>query len=799
MSRQSLLKTSGASWVWPANSGRPNQYVEFRHEFYLDHPPEADAELQVSVDTNYAAWMNGAFLDCGQFHDFQDDKTYDTLPLGGRLKTGKNVLNFLVHYQGEGSSQYMTGAPGLIYALKAGSAVLVSGRETCYRQSPSYVGGPLPRITLQLGFTFEYDAAGDDDWLSTEYAPDRGWCQAGTEDIVAVSSRTLRQRPLKKLAICERVPVAVIAHGVFRRERGAGKTIAKLMQNDFLSARPAGEVFKGRLPDSLPSDCGIELNVDLLGPDRGIYLVLDLGREEAGLFDLELEATAGTIVDVAYGEHLDDLRVRAAVGDRNFANRYTCRSGPHCFTHYFTRFAGRYIELHISGAAKEFVLYYAGLKPVEYPVRRRGSLDLPDKLQENIHQVAVRTLHLCMHEHYEDCPWREQGLYAMDSRNQALCGYYCFGDYRFPAVSFSLLGQGLKDDGYLQLTAPAELDLTIPSFSMAWMMALADHYLYSGRVQFARRMLPKVRKMLRVYRRAVSDDLIVTPQGKRYWPYYEWADGLDGTVDGDCTRFDHLDVRRFDAPFNLFYCMALDSAAVLARACGALEDAEAYESQAGRLRNAFQGMFWDQQEGAYRTYVGERAPVHYAELTQALAVCARACPGSVAAGLRERLACKSNGLVETTLSHSLYKFEALLGEPDKYATWVFERIAEDWGHMLFNGATSFWETIKGASDFDNAGSLCHGWSGIPVYFYGAYLLGVRPVEPGFKTFKVDPVLSVVSRASGRVPTPRGCIELDWEQAAGKVTYSLRHPEGTSPEIAPSLQMRASVESGPKRS
>ena len=46
--------------------------------------------------------------------------------------------------------------------------------------------------------------------------------------------------------------------------------------------------------------------------------------------------------------------------------------------------------------------------------------------------------------------------------------------------------------------------------------------------------------------------------------------------------------------------------------------------------------------------------------------------------------------------------------------------------MLFSGATSFWETAAGADDFGKAGSLCHGWSAIPIYFYYRYLLGIIP-------------------------------------------------------------------------
>ncbi|NLB39212.1 MAG: hypothetical protein GX810_08210 [Clostridiales bacterium] len=81
-------------------------------------------------------------------------------------------------------------------------------------------------------------------------------------------------------------------------------------------------------------------------------------------------------------------------------------------------------------------------------------------------------------------------------------------------------------------------------------------------------------------------------------------------------------------------------------------------------------------------------------------------------------------LIITSLSYRHYKYEALLMDAENL-THVISDIRTVWGRMLSQGATSFWETERGAWDFDNAGSLCHGWSAIPIYFYGKYFLGIE--------------------------------------------------------------------------
>src|SRR5690606_19441009 len=124
----------------PGESGGICCYMEFRHEFdvlmteYRDENNLRDLQnnsrLYISADSDYAVYLNGRFIDCGQYDDFPSDKIYDILDLKYNIKNGRNTLCILVFYQGESSFQYKKGNPGLIYTLKInGKTAACSGSK----------------------------------------------------------------------------------------------------------------------------------------------------------------------------------------------------------------------------------------------------------------------------------------------------------------------------------------------------------------------------------------------------------------------------------------------------------------------------------------------------------------------------------------------------------------------------------------------------------------------------------------------------------------------------------------------
>lgn len=694
-----------ARWIWHEPSVGLNCYADFRRPF--DLPAESGkVTLFISADSRYTAFVNGKALTASQYADYSTYKVYDEVDITDLVQKGENVLAVVGYAQGEDSSVYRLEQAGVWFAVTADEkTVAVSDSSTLCRASRDFVSGEVERFSPQLSFGFRYNAAAKDGWQEIGYTAGAEW-EAATETGVTCQ---MFPRPIAPLVRRAPVTAHVLAQGVFFDKQPLIEAAGTRMHEAALGFRTAGEMgfhFNSQLP--------CENGLPVTGNEGdGIWVLIDLGREEAGVLQLDIDLPHDATVLVGFGEHLDDQRVRARSGGRQFATVYEGVAGRQQFCYPFKRLGCRYVQLHIY--AKTATIYYAGVAPTEYPFEARPAFRCGDSLHNRIYDVSCRTLELCHHEHYEDCPWREQALYAMDSRNQMLFGYYAFGEVKAAQASLRLLSLGMREDGLLELCAPARVPVTIPAFSLCFITAVTEQVAFSGDLAFGKEMLPTVRRILQTYAaRKAENGLVPCFDFAGAWNFYEWSDGVDGSTPAT----DKI----FEAPLNAFWALALADAATLFEKVGCQAEADDCRKQLAALRQAMQA-FWNEDAGAFVTRLGENTAPHYGELTQALAVCAGAADDRQRALLCERLVAPDSGLVPVTLSCTIYKYDALCKEPEKYGAWVLQNVADIWGDMLFNGATSFWETELGAWDFHCAGSLCHGWSAVPIYIYCRYLLG----------------------------------------------------------------------------
>lgn len=650
-----------AEWICPAPLLRAtNTTAEFRATFTATE--SGAATLAIAADTVCSISLNGrTVVETLRFPDVPPERLYDLLDVPDVHK-GENELLIRLYVQGINSFQHIPGNPGLLFSLTAPGCRVTSGATTEWRISTRDRAEGVHRVTDQLGYSFEFHAAAKpDDWRPVG----RNGC------IGRASEMSLRRRPVPRAEVRPLVP-------------------SRLVVGSATNAAPAsGE----------------------------LRLLVDLGREESGLLLLDCETDAGAMIDIGWAEHAEDGRIRTRIGNRNFSGRYVAREGHQSFTYWQRRVACRFIELRVHGAKSRFVLNALSLKPVVLPVRRRPVPANLSPERRKIWETAVRTLELCMHEHYEDCPWREQALYANDARNQILAGRYAFeGNEAFAALSLELLAKGLRPDGWLSMCMPARIPFTIPSFTFSWTLAMKEHWDFTHDEAFARRMFPVMRTVLDTRLSEMKGGLLPCPVGNGYWQFYDWAKGLSG---GDGPAKGSM---RFESPLNMFFLLSLESDAALADAIGETAAAERWRGAAAKLRPAIRTAFWNAGKKQFEMAVvdGRMTDEPASELVQSLAILANVVPDGEAGRLAEKLS-RPSDWTETTLSQSVHKFAALLKIGGECARRAMESMDGEWMAMLDAGATSFWEMREGWKAFDNAGSLCHGWSAIPVYFYGAYL------------------------------------------------------------------------------
>lgn len=73
-------------------------------------------------------------------------------------------------------------------------------------------------------------------------------------------------------------------------------------------------------------------------------------------------------------------------------------------------------------------------------------------------------------------------------------------------------------------------------------------------------------------------------------------------------------------------------------------------------------------------------------------------------------------------------------------------------------------------------SYCHGWSASPMLFLPRAVLGIRPTpRPGCAAYTLSPWIEGFTSARGRVQTPHGPIEVEWERSGNVLDIACRHP------------------------
>lgn len=429
--------------------------------------------------------------------------------------------------------------------------------------------------------------------------------------------------------------------------------------------------------------------------------IFDLGEELVGFCNFVINSKKQQTLHICYGELLKDGHVKKYIDGRNFYFEYKTTAGRNEFTNFMLRLACRYIEIEVED---EIDVEYIGIRPQTYHTIV-ANYDFLSGLDKDIYRICLNTMQISMLEHYVDCPWREQCLYAFDSRNQMLTGYYAFadGNFEYARANLLLMSKDDRKDGLMSICFPnSDDEKSIPSFCLYYVLAVKEYTLHSGDLTLAKEVYNKIVKTINTFLNNRENGLVCKFTGSDHWNFYDWSEYAVG-------RIHEGQKKEPDCFINAIAVVALNAFEVICEKTGLDNPFAGIKEKIAEKVNA---TYFNKETGLYFSHTSDEAPT---ELVNALCVVSGIADDEKAKFICEKLT--SGELIECSLSMKPFKYDALLMTDEKYKDDILEEIRNTYKVMLDFGSTTVWETKVGESDFHNAGSLCHGWSAIPIYYY----------------------------------------------------------------------------------
>jgi len=781
----SLPFNQTASWIWSAEAthavpapgaASPSHYQvrRFRRTFDVADAAAARVVVHVSADSRYLFYCNGALLGRGPAKGDVNHHFYETFDLGPWLRPGRNVL----------------------------AALVLDMSRVAHR--PTQLGAPCSVMTYAGGFVLDGgDLATDEKWkvavdtahrFQNEHTTFEGY-QGYFEHLVA---RLIPGGWTEADFDDSSWPAATVLYKAERLENRRDPTspyglvprMIPMLREDAVA--PFADVFA---PGGGVAPAGWDSLVGARAPGSEAFVVIPMHTTIEVIFDvgelttafprLETSGGAGSVVRLTYAEALrlpwDTPGARLLGRQQSLANLASHfadestgwtfdrrgkitgwgdgwepagRAGESFEPLHWRAF--RYVGVRVTTAAEPLRVRRAGHRFTAYPYQIDGAFACAEPRLNRIWDVALRTMQLCSHETFEDCPYYEQMQYAGDTMITSKIGMLAAGDYRLTRQALFHFDWSRLPDGLTQSRYPSRLVQVIPSWSLHWITNIRDYAYCSGDVATAGELLPGMRAALDWFRRHAGADGL--PEQLPYWNITDWCPWWPrGVVPG-----------AGDGPTCIIsaqYILALDEVADLCRLLNRATEAASLEAEAAGLRRALHARFWSDAEGLY--FDRPDGP----EISQYGNAWAIVC-GAAGEGERRRMLARfphDPALAPGSFFwwHAGFRALQIAGAYDRMPEFL-----GPWHEMVENGLSTFVE--------ENSywRSLCHAWSAHPALEFLTRVLGVKPRSPGFAAIDIVPQRCGLAQARGTVCTPRGPVNVAWRMEGRRFRLEVEAPAAT---------------------
>jgi len=723
----------------------------------------SDCNLLVSADCRFVLYVNGELVGKGPVRGSTTLQYLESFDLSKYLLCGENELFFEVYSLQEENFVVHSVAPALIAELPGIVATDCSWEVQQARAWRSDV----PYFTPQSGrmeFRDYRIEADSDAWVTAELSE--------CEDLL---NKKLCINPLPAFEDVYCMPVEVLtAFELPEKLPELPKAIAVQLGTEQHLELDCERV------DGLGNLLSGEGVCTLFPGENAIGMVLDFGNEVSGRMELEINAPAGTAVQVLYGEMLTGKRLANRVyPNYYFSDCFILREGENTVTTAFADRGFRMLQIMVRNFERPVVIKKISGVNRRYPFSKRGSFFSSDCRLNRIYDVCEETLSACSSDVFMDCPWRERAFWVNDLLVNNLAALHCFGASALHKHCLEMVFSQPHYSGLVSAVVPKPAMAGQPDFIFAptnlyMILMLKDYYLYSGDRETVRNFLADIERILdKMWLLRDEDGILRTQDVTAKWNFYDWS-------------FEENSLSCNGAEESMLSSLFI----IAAKEFMALADTLDWTFDSSELDRR-----WQQIAGNF-----ERRFIKNGRIEEKLLDTKTMTPKACSTQLAHALWLLTGEASEETVKicrDALVDPELLM--PDYYLHYFWfraaaitgnkrealSRIRRYWGRCIDTGSPTLYEAgihTFGKQAMNGAGSLCHGFGTVPVAFMHEVILGVKPLSGGCKEFLFDPELLDLEFAEGRIAVPSGAIHVRVTADSKEITVPLNCtailPDGT---------------------
>ena len=309
-------------------------------------------------------------------------------------------------------------------------------------------------------------------------------------------------------------------------------------------------------------------------------------------------------------------------------------------------------------------------------------------------------------------------------------------------------------------------------FACWFVPVMQDYYLHTADAETVRKHWPKVVKLMSYLALHQRPDGIFEQRK-------ETSKHAAGLVFGG-TSLHHRSY------MNILLWKTYIDASYLADVVCAKEECSAYRSSAERLAASIRRVFW--KDGFFAL---SEEDTSFGFEANALALATRFATKVEAAKVMPRLTRTDHGKFQQLAARGKFEYGDAKGglKALEDHNW-YKLLRQGWNKPDWQGVrltTECMEMIRNGWGDEAHPDTC------VASLYTNYVLGITPIEPGFKVFRFDPLATdLIDSASGEVPTPHGVIKASWWHEGGKLHWKLLAPEGAQCVASESIQSATSM-------